>query len=82
MRADRRTPTLPEKSPDAIELHAGADVRRHEQPDPNSEHVSDATALDHQRRHLDLPKTLPVVHRLLLHLRELKKKRDAGVGSA
>jgi len=31
-----------------------------------------------RRRHLDLPKVLPVRHRILLHLRELNKRRDAG----
>jgi hypothetical protein len=87
--SSRGTPTRPGESPQHIELQAGADVHHHEQPGPSSELLCDRSAHNHQDRHLggdadngrahpELTKTLPVVHRLLLHLRELKKKRDAG----
>jgi hypothetical protein len=61
----------PEEAPHDPELQVGVD-HQHRHLDGD---------VDNGHRHLDLAKTLPVVHRLLLHLRELKKKRDAGGGS-
>ena len=89
MRSSPGTRRRPEESLHHPELHAGVDLRHDGLPVPSSEPLSDREAHDHQHRHLDgdtddgrahpeLTKTLPVFHRLLLHLRELKRKRGAG----
>jgi hypothetical protein len=82
MKSDRGSPTSSKTWLEHVEFRADADKQHNDLQGPDSEQVShqghhsqvDDDAIE--RRDLDLLKVLPALHKLLLHLRQLKKRRE------